>query len=165
MKFAPATVAPTRGGSNSDTVSIRWNFAGRGPVLEDERFQVPLVEVHRHVAPDDGFVGFQHLEVAVAFLGRDLEADVEQLPEMRVVFLAFWVVPERGAVLRRSPFGNRFLRREFLRVNVNDGGVGGAKLGAMIQRVAINLFGEREGVAAGLGQTDEFLQPVGSRRF
>src|ERR1035441_3596172 len=91
------------------STSMDRNSQAEGSNLHDERFQMPFVEVHRHVPTDDRFVGLQHLEVAVALFGRNLEADVEQLPEMRVVFLAFRIVPERGAVLRGSPIGDRFL--------------------------------------------------------
>ncbi len=129
--------------------------------IAQQRFEVAFIEIGCHVAGDYGFVGLQHPEVAIAFFGRNLEGHMQQLPEMRIVITAVRVVPECGHVLRRTPAPDLFLGWEFLGVYINDGGIGGAQLGPMIQRVVINLFRELQGFSTGFCQTDKLLQPSG----
>jgi hypothetical protein len=65
---------------------------------------VPLDKIFHHVFGDDALMLFQRVQVTVAFLGRDLEADVQQLAEARIKRRIFLVVPKRiGELLGTLP--------------------------------------------------------------
>ena len=64
-----------------------------------------------------------------------------------------------------SPAVDGFLRRQFFPVNVNDRRIRRAKFVNVIQRVGVNFLRQRQAVAAGLGQADDFFEPGRAGRF
>ena len=64
---------------------------------------MPIEEVRCHVLRNHFLVRFESIQIAVAHLGRDLEADVQQLPEARVVGRVALVMTQSGGELRARP--------------------------------------------------------------
>ena len=121
-----------------------------------------FVEILGDVLRYHGLVFLERVQIAVALFRRDLEANMEQLPQMRVVRRVSRIVPKRGHKLRRAPAIDDFLRRQFRAVNVDDRRIRSAQFVGMIQRFGVNLLRQRQSVAARLGQADQFFQPRGA---
>src|SRR5919198_521680 len=115
---------------------------------DEQRSDVALVEVLRHVARDRRLARFEHLQITLAHLGRDLVADVQQLPQARVVAPVARVVAEGAGELLRRPALHLRLRGELRAVDVDHRRVRGAQGVNVFERVGVNLFGEREPFAA-----------------
>ncbi len=64
----------------------------------EERLQVTFVEVRCHIAGNCRLTGFEHFQIAVAHLGGDFVADVNQLTHMRIEARHS---PDRGAARTR----------------------------------------------------------------
>ncbi len=64
---------------------------------------MPIKEVRRHISGDALFVGLECLQVAVAHLRGDLEADVQELAEAGVVGRVALIVAQRGDELLAGP--------------------------------------------------------------
>ncbi len=62
-----------------------------------------LVEVFSHVFGDDRGVPIEHADVAVAHLGGDFVADVEELPQMAIELGAVGIVAEDVLKLGGGP--------------------------------------------------------------
>src|SRR5947209_2105089 len=126
---------------------------------DEERLDVPLVQVLGHVLRDYRLAGFEHLQVAFAHLGRDLVADVQQLPKAGVVPPVLRVVAERARELLGRPAPHLFLRGQLRAVYVNHRRVRRAQGFDVVERHGVNLLGERETFAAALGEADDLFEP------
>ena len=74
-------------------------------VVDEQGLQMPVVEVFGDILRHRRLAGLQRVEVAPAQLRRDLVADVEELPQMRVECRVARDVPQRGdELLRASSF-------------------------------------------------------------
>ena len=62
-----------------------------------------LQEVVGYVSGDGTLAFPQHLQIGFSELGGDFVADVQELPEMRVLPWVRCIVPERQHVLFRTP--------------------------------------------------------------
>ena len=82
----------------------------------------PLEKIFRDVFSDDGLVLLQRGIITLALLRGDLEADIQQLAERRVLL----VVAQRIGELLGIPAVHDG-RRQFLFINVNHVGVGRAE--------------------------------------
>ena len=69
---------------------------------------------------------------------------------------------QRAGVLLGGPFATWSGGGQLARVDVDHRGIGRAQLLAVRRRLGIDLFGQREALAAGFGQADQFLQPGGA---
>lgn len=133
--------------------------------LSEEGLHVAVQEVAGDAFGDDGFVGFEGVEVAVSHLGGDLEADVEELADVRVVARVGLVVREGADVLFAGPGLDFFGCWELGVVDVDDGGVGLAEGFFFLEGLGVDFFGKVEGVSAGGGEADDFFEPVGAGGF
>jgi hypothetical protein len=123
---------------------------------QEQRLHVAVEEVAGDVLRHDGLVCFQGIEVGVAKLGRDLEADVEELAKMGVVERVRQIVAERAGELVAGPAVDLLGGGELRVVDVDDGGVGLAEGFLFRKRGGVDLLGEIEGGSTGLGQSDDF---------
>src|ERR1019366_350848 len=80
----------------------RWRRAWLGPV-EKKRFQMPGIQILRDVPGHRILASLERVQIAVAHLGGDLVADVQQLSQVEIVTLVPLVVPHRRDKLRRAP--------------------------------------------------------------
>src|SRR5215213_3977177 len=146
--------------AKSISVSAR---ARRRLRADEERHDVAVIEVLRDVAADYLRVRLEHVEIPPAHLGRDLVADVQELPEARVVERVLAVVAERPDVLKGSPALHFLLRGELRAVYVYDGRVRRAECVDVVERLAVNLFSQLKHFAAALGEPDYLFEPGGAR--
>ena len=121
---------------------------------------MPLEKIFRHALGDDGFVLLERGEVAVAFLGGDFEADVQQLPEAGVERGVLLVVTQGVGELFPGPAVDGGGAGQLGLINVNDAGVGRAEFVHVFVGVGVYLLGDLQTVATGFGQTDEFFEPA-----
>jgi hypothetical protein len=129
---------------------------------EEQGSDVPVKEVFRNILRDDRLIGLKQREIARTHLGRDLEADVQQLAEALVVGGRLLVVAQRAGELVRAPEPDLGRRGQLRGIDVDDGGVGRAELFAVGIGLGVDLLGDGEPVAAGLGETDQLFKPGGS---
>ena len=133
--------------------------------IDEQRLQVPIVQVPRDVLRDRRLARFQKVEIAIAHHGRDLVADVNQLPQGRVERRALRIMPQGRDELGGRPTIDRGRARQFRGVDVDDGGIRRAQGVALLDRLRVDLLGDHEPVAARLGQTDDLLKPGRARRL
>ena len=69
---------------------------------------MPLIEICGHVVGDRSFMRFQLLYEILAFPGRDLVADMQELAEVRIVSPAGLVMPESRRELLTTPGSLRY---------------------------------------------------------
>ena len=124
-----------------------------------------VVDVFADVFADDFGVGLEGVEVGVAELGGDFEADVEELAEVLVVGRVALVVAEGAGVLLAGPAVDFLGAGESGRIHIDDRGVGFAQGFLFLEGGGVDLFGESEAVASGFGEADEFLEPGGACGF
>ncbi len=107
----------------------------------------------------------QAIDVAPTELGGDLEPDVEQLAQVGVVGRVALIVAQGAGELGWCPPGDLFGRRELVGIDIDHGGVGLAQRLTLRQRLGVDLLCQLEPAAAGFGQADDLLEPVGARRL
>ena len=120
-----------------------------------------IKEIRRHISRDDFLIGFERVEITVAHLRSNLEADVKKLAKAGIVGRVGLIVTQRGDVLLTGPAIDRIRRGKLRRVDVDDGGVGSTELFAVSVGLAVDLFCDGEARSASLGEADEFFEPSG----
>ena len=78
------TAAPGLDQADGHTRSNRHWFGSLWLLGQEQRLEMPLVEVFRHVLGDCRLTGFEHLQILLAHLSRNLVADMDQLPQVRI---------------------------------------------------------------------------------
>lgn len=119
-------------------------------------------EVTGDALGDDLVVGLEGIEVAVAHLGGDFEADVEELADVGVVAGVALVVREGADVLLGGPAVDFLGAWELGVVDVDDGGIGLAESFFFLKGLGVDFLGEVESVSTGGGKADDFFEPVGA---
>ena len=117
---------------------------GRNPLRQENRFQMPFVQIGGDIAGDGRVARIQHVQVTPAEFGRHLVAHVDQLPERGIILPTFVIVSQRAQVWRRGPFRDGAGRKEFRALDVDDTCVGSTKLFAMGKRLRVNFFCEHQ---------------------
>ena len=117
------------------------------------------VEVLGHVFGDDGGIGIQQIKIADAHAGGNFEAYMQQLAQAAVVSRIAGDVAQGGSELFGGP-ARTSPEREAGGVDVDDVGVRRTKLVAVRVSLGVNFLGQRQTVAAGFSQADQFLKPV-----
>ena len=84
---------------------------------------------------------------------------MQQLAEVLVELRVLLHVAQRVGVLVAAPVGHRLGRGQLRGIDVNHRGVRPAQRIHVLQRLGVNLLGQRQPVATGLGEADQFLQP------
>ena len=100
------------------------SFAPIAAILQKKRLHVAVEEVLGDAAGNDGAVFVEGLDVGFAHHRGDLEADVEELTDVRIVERIALIVAERAGEFFARPFVHGFGAGEFREVDVDDGGVG-----------------------------------------
>ena len=107
----------------------------------------------------------QRLQVAVALLGGDLEAHVQQLAQAGIEVRVLRIMPQRPSELCRGPSSDFRGGGESGPVDVDHRGVRCTQFVDVLQRGRVQVFGQLQPVTAGLGQADDFFEPGGARRL
>ena len=74
--------------------------------VEEERLEVPRKQVLGHIAGHERLMRLQRLQVAVALLGGDLEAHVQQLAQAGIEARVLRIMPQGSGELCGSPSGD-----------------------------------------------------------
>ena len=113
VKSPEASGATTTGATTTaafgcaKAAATKRRSASRTSLRQEERFDVALEQILRHIARDGGLAGFEHLQVLVTHLGGDLVADVKQLAQVGIEAGVLLVVAQRGDELLGGPAVDR----------------------------------------------------------
>src|SRR5580698_1834466 len=141
-------------------MSLRLRFLLR--LSEEYRCDVPGVKIFCHIAGDDCFVCFEQIEIAAAHFRCDFESHMQELTKAAVVCGGLRIVPKRGRVLFGRPERHCVWQGQFCGMDINDGGVGRAKLFAVFVSLCVDLLCQCETIAARCGEADELFEPRGA---
>ena len=78
-----------------------------------------VVQVERHIARDGFFAGVQHIQITIAHLRRDLETDVQQLPDAFIVERIRCVVAHGAGELFAGPCSDRGRPRQLREIDID----------------------------------------------
>ena len=67
--------------------------------LRKKRNDMPMEKIAGHVSRDDGFICLQSVGITRAHFCGNLERDMQQLPEVKVIAGRGEIVPECGTIL------------------------------------------------------------------
>ena len=135
---------------------------GGRSLAEEEWPDVALEEVCGDVFCDHHLVGFEGFKIARTHLRRYLEADVQELAEAGIVGGVGLIVAQGSGELSAGPGVDGFRCGQLLVVDINDVGIRRAELVSVCVGLGVDLFGECEARAAGLGEPDELFKPGGA---
>ena len=124
-----------------------------------------LVEVFGDIFGDGRFALAEGIEIARAELGGDFVADVEQLAKVRIVGGIFLIVSQCGDVLCCAPGVDFGCGGELGAIDVDNRGVGSAKLVDMIERAGVDFLDEFQAGGVPFGQADKLFEPGGPGGF
>src|SRR5579884_2592446 len=93
---------------------------------KENRLYVTFKQVLGDVLGDSRLEFLQQIKIALPHFGRDLETNVQKLPETGIELSVAGVMPECGRKLLGSPFVYRRRIWQFLRVNSDDSRIGSA---------------------------------------
>ena len=103
------------------------------------------------------FIRLERIQIFRAHLCRDLEADMQQLPEAGVVCRVLRVVAQGRSVLLAGPAVHLRDCRQLTIVDVDYGGVRRGELIFVCQRLRVDLFGNLEA-----GSVHDSARPITS---
>ncbi len=103
-------------------------------------------------------LAFKEIRVAIAGRGCDFEGHVQQLTHMRIEGGVIGNVPERGSHSRSIPTAYFTQARQFLGVDIDNAGVvRRTQFFDMLQRVAIDVDGQCQSIAASFAQANQLF--------
>jgi len=126
---------------------------------------MPLQYVLVNVLGDLRFESFQRLEVTGSHFRRHLVPDMDQLPEIGIVFPACRIMPQGIHKLLGRPAVHHINGRQSILPDIDDAGIGPAQLIETRAGGRIDIPGNGQPLPIGSRQPDHFLQPGGAGRL
>lgn len=124
-----------------------------------------IEEVLGDAAGDDGAVVVESFDVGFTHHRGDLETDVEELADVRIVERIALIVTKRASELIAGPGVNGFGGGEFREIDIDNRRVWLAERFFFREGLGVDFFGESQSGSTGFGKADDFFEPVGAGGF
>ena len=112
-----------------------------------------------HLAGHDLAIGIEQVGIPSPLLRGHLERHVQELADVGIELGVHRHVPDGGGEPRPTPAVDFRSRRQLCAVDIDHRRIRPAEVVDVVEGVGVDLPGEHEAVAAGLGQPDQFLEP------
>src|SRR5580704_8529264 len=122
----------------------RWRISslGRKSLRQEERTDVPVKKIAGNIRSDHRLECLEHSGVVFPKASGDFEADMQELPNVRIEFRAFGIVTQRGDVFVRGPLRDLGWKRKLGEIDIDHRGVGLAKLFPLFVCLCVDLAGK-----------------------
>lgn len=120
---------------------------------------MPLKNIFRNVRPDYSLAIGHCVSKFLSHFSSDFVADVQKLPEMRIISPALNIVAQFISISFSVPFCNNLRLRQSLWVDINCGPAGFCQFVYSRKRLCVNMLGDAQALALRNRKTRKLLEP------